>query len=96
MPEEATVYLVFRHFWRDFRSLRGIASKSGLSQRRVMFLFLDPAPYARLDDHEFFIELTVASVTDIVVAPMYGINQARRTMLVNHGFAGFNAPRRVA
>tara|TARA_R110002003_G_scaffold62_16_gene5682 strand:- start:32352 stop:33272 length:921 start_codon:yes stop_codon:yes gene_type:complete len=96
LPEEATVYLVFRHFWRDFRQLRGLASKSGLSQRQVMFLFPDPAPYARLDDHEFFIELTVASVTGIVVAPMYGINQARRTMLVNHGCAGFNPPRNMA
>jgi hypothetical protein len=58
-----------------------------------MFLFPDPAPYDRLDDYEFFIELTVASVMDIVVASMSGINAERRSMLVNHGCTGFNAPR---
>jgi hypothetical protein len=39
-PKESThVNLVFPYFWRDFRSLRGVSDKHGLSRYHVTFRF---------------------------------------------------------
>jgi hypothetical protein len=42
LPQITTIHLVFSHIWRDFRELRGLAMKLGLSRRPVTFQFPTP------------------------------------------------------
>lgn len=40
LPTDSThVHLVFPHFWRDFRSLRGLSAATGLAKFQVTFAF---------------------------------------------------------
>jgi hypothetical protein len=58
LPKESThVHLVFPYFWRDFRSLRGMSNKYGLSQYHVTFHFPRDRDTHPLSDteHRFFV-----------------------------------------
>jgi hypothetical protein len=58
LPKESTyVHLVFPYFWRDFRSLRGMSNKYGLSQYHVTFQFPRDRDTHPLSDteHRFFV-----------------------------------------
>ncbi|KAH7069951.1 hypothetical protein BKA63DRAFT_580299, partial [Paraphoma chrysanthemicola] len=88
-PESVTLHLVFDCFWRDFRVLRWLSSKTGLSKRSVRFLFLFPTPDHQLEYHDFFVALTVASVLGFRHPAQENIPLEHRRMLVNYGCGGF-------
>ena len=92
LPKASThVHLLFPQFWRDFRSLRGLAAKKGLSEFQVSFAFPGNTyhTFPKLDQ-DFFIAQTVAAVKGIEVVEMAGISKERREILVRHGCRGFN------
>ncbi|KFY60966.1 hypothetical protein V496_05215 [Pseudogymnoascus sp. VKM F-4515 (FW-2607)] len=88
LPQATTVHLVFVHMWRDWRELRGLSKKFGLSRRKVTFQF--PPPSIAYDEHTFCVAQTIAAVADIEVSEQAGISLARRQELVKSGCRGFN------
>lgn len=94
LPQETTVHLVFVHMWRDWRELRGLSKKFGLSRRKVTFQF--PPPSTAYDEHTFCVAQTIAAVADIEVSEQAGISLARRQELVKAGCRGFNRVQKPA
>ncbi|RDL39907.1 Uncharacterized protein BP5553_04247 [Venustampulla echinocandica] len=92
LPKTTThVHLVFSHIWRDFRELRGLSKKHGLSERTVTFQFRTPS--IERPDHSFFEAQTMAAVKDLEVAEQAGISEEKRAKLVKFGCRGFNSTR---
>jgi hypothetical protein len=91
LPDTATIHLVFSCFWRDYRSLRGLSTRYGLSKRNVTFRF---AIEETFPDQPFHIAQTISAVKDIDVPQQSGIIAARRAVLVDYGCTGFNLRQR--
>jgi hypothetical protein len=88
LPEVTNIHLVFSHIWRDFRELRGLSRKFGLSKRRVTFQFWTSSiPH---QERSFFEEQTMAAVKDLDVSEQGEINDIKRAELVQFGCRGFN------
>ena len=88
LPEITYVHLVFTYIWRDFRELRGLSKKFGLSKYRVTFQF--PTPSIQHQENSFFEAQTMAAVKDLDVYEQAGLSDAKRAKLVKFGCRGFN------
>jgi hypothetical protein len=73
LPEVTNIHLhlVFSHIWRDFRELRGLSMKFGLSKRTVTFQF--PTPSIQYPEYSFFEAQTMAAVTDSMARCGHGV-----------------------
>lgn len=91
LPQATTVHLVFDHLWRDWRELRGLSKKFGLSRRNITFQFAPPS--TTYDKYTFCVAQTIAAIADIEVSEQSGISLARRQELVKMGCRGFNRVR---
>ncbi|KAK0125598.1 hypothetical protein ONS96_009433 [Cadophora gregata f. sp. sojae] len=85
--ESIQIHLVFSKIWRDFRELRGLCKKFGISNRTVTFQFSD-------QDAHFYKAQTMAAVKDVETEEQINISVKRREELVNLGCRGFNQVRR--
>ncbi|MCJ1435727.1 hypothetical protein MMC27_005102 [Xylographa pallens] len=92
LPEVTNIHLVFSSIWRDFRELRGLSKKFGVSKSTVTFQF--PTPSIRYQDYSFFEAQTMAAVKDLEVSEQAGISGTKRADLVKFGCRGFNCARK--
>lgn len=88
LPQVTTVHLVFTHLWRDWREVRGLSKKFGLSHRNITFQF--PLLSTAYKEHSFCVAQTIAAIADIEVSEQSGISLTRRQELVKMGCRGFN------
>ncbi len=91
LPEVTNIHLVFSHIWRDFRELRGLSKKFGLSKHVITFQF--PTPSNLLQEQNFLEAQTMAAVKDLEVSEQAGISGTKRIELVKFGCRGFNCYR---
>jgi hypothetical protein len=87
LPIHAHILLVFPCIWRNFCLLRYLSVHHGLPQRPISFLFVK-GDFELLPQHEHFITLTKASITN--TAQVHEYTSADKIRLVNHGCRGFN------
>ncbi|KAF4624393.1 hypothetical protein G7Y89_g13776 [Cudoniella acicularis] len=88
LPGNTIIHFVFPQIWRDFRELRGLSKKFGVSKRTITFQF--PTPSSEIPEYSFYIAQTMAAVKDIEVPEQVGISSDKRVKLAKLGCRGFN------
>ncbi|EPE35505.1 hypothetical protein GLAREA_11204 [Glarea lozoyensis ATCC 20868] len=88
LPNNTEICLTFPFFWRDFRSLRGLSARYGLSNRTVKFCF--PPPSSRHPEYDYCRAQTMAAIKGFHDTKQTVLTKEEREHLVAIGCRGFD------